>query len=70
MMCAEASYSYGYEIFALQRGGDGLTRCLSSENAVNSYKKYGTSGACNPDTGLGGNFANQVYKIVNGKIGV
>ena len=65
LKCAEASYSFGYGVFALQQSG----KCLSSENAANSYNKYGTTGGCYAVDGqYGSKFPNQVYKIVNGKI--
>ena len=59
--CLKAAKTFGYKVFALQNGG----WCASSENAQNTYTKYGMSNDCRHD-GEGGPWSNQVYKI-NGK---
>ena len=50
-------------MFALQSGG----WCASSPIADITYKKHGESNDCQAD-GLGGSYANQVYKILFGKL--
>ncbi|XP_070565850.1 uncharacterized protein [Ptychodera flava] len=56
--CKEAALSRGFSVFAIQNGG----WCASSENAEDTFKKYGESDNCKDD-GEGGKWANQVYKI-------
>ncbi|XP_019620618.1 PREDICTED: uncharacterized protein LOC109467125 isoform X2 [Branchiostoma belcheri] len=57
--CREAATRRGYTVFAVQAGG----WCASSANALQTYKKYGTSTSCQAD-GEGGPWANEVYQIV------
>ena len=60
--CYEAASSLGYDVFAIQDGGD----CFSSATARDTYKKHGPSTSCRDD-GKGGPWANEVYEIVKGK---
>ena len=57
--CLKAARSFGYEVFALQNGG----YCSSAWNAGSTYARYGRSADCKSD-GEGGNWANEVYKIL------
>ena len=56
--CYEKAKSLGYEIFAVQNGG----QCFTSATAGDTYKKYGASTDCKDD-GTGGSFCQEVYKI-------
>ena len=49
----------GYRVFALQDGGE----CYSSEDALNTYRKYGPSEDCSV-YGQGGSWANHVYMVI------
>ena len=63
--CYKAALSLGYDIFAVQDGG----QCFGTTNADNTYNKYGRSSKCgwpNPN-GTGGPMANDVYRINYGK---
>ena len=51
----------GYRVFALQDGGE----CYSSEDALNTYRKYGPSEDCLED-GQGGFWANHIYMVITG----
>ena len=57
--CLEVARSLGYDVFALQDGG----QCFSASNADLTYTKFGESSFCESD-GEGGPWANEVYKIV------
>jgi len=56
--CVEVGYKRGYDIIALQDGG----QCFGSRHSEKTYKKYGSSYYCKSD-GEGGPLANQVYRI-------
>ena len=60
--CAVAAETFGYKVFALRNGGE----CASSENAADTYDVYGKSTKCSRD-GRGGERANNVYQIIEGK---
>lgn len=59
--CAKAANFLGFKVFAIQDGG----KCLSSADALKTYKKFGNSTACKDD-GEGGPLANMVYEITTG----
>ena len=59
--CYEAALSLGYDIFAVQDGG----QCFGTTNAANTYNKYGQSSKCYG--GTGGPMANDVYRINYGR---
>ena len=61
--CFEAAKYLGYDVFAIQAGG----WCSSSATAKSTYKKHGTSVACNAD-GEGGESSNTVYEIIQGRL--
>ena len=61
--CAAAAESFGYEVFSVQ--GDGW--CASSENALDTYDKYGESSNCFLN-GKGGDFTSDVYQLRKGKL--
>ena len=56
--CAAAAEARGWTFFALQNGG----WCASSEDAEDTYQKYGESSTCAVG-GKGGPWGNQVYQI-------
>jgi len=56
--CAVAALSRGYNMFAVQNGG----QCFASATASLTFDKYGKSTAC-WNGGEGGPWANQVYVI-------
>ena len=56
--CYQAAKKRNFYVFALQHGG----WCASGEFAVDTFDRYGKSGACRHD-GQGGVWANQVYLI-------
>ena len=58
--CFEAAMSFGYQVFAIQDGG----QCFGSPTAQNTYANYGSSRYCSH--GKGGPMANNVYKLKNG----
>nr|XP_002732012.1 PREDICTED: uncharacterized protein LOC100374260 [Saccoglossus kowalevskii] len=58
--CAQAARARGFKMFGVQNGG----WCASSENAEETYTKYGTSTACKSD-GEGGPWANDVYILLD-----
>ena len=60
--CAEVTDSLGYNMFAVQNGG----QCFSSSTAATTFGKYGVSSACKAD-GEGGPWANEVYMFTNNK---
>ena len=60
--CAAAAELLGYKVFAIQAGG----QCFSSENAADTYYKYGKSTICNPN-GTGDKWVNNVYYFKKGK---
>ena len=53
--CYEIAKSLGFDIFAVQFGGE----CYTSLEALKSYNKYGGSSDC--ESGSGGRLANDVY---------
>ena len=53
--CYERAKSLGFDIFAVQYGGE----CYTSLGALKSYNKYGASSDC--VSGSGGPLANDVY---------
>ena len=53
--CYERTKSLGFDIFAVQFGGE----CYTSLGALKSYSKYGVSSDC--VSGSGGRLANDVY---------
>ena len=53
--CYERAKSLGFDIFAVQYGGE----CYTSLGALKSYNKYGASSDC--VSGNGGPLANDVY---------
>ena len=53
--CMQLARAKGYDLFALQSGGE----CWGGPD---SYMKYGSSTVCN-NAGTGGSSANQVYRI-------
>lgn len=55
--CADAVKKLGYIVFGVQYGG----QCWSSPNAEETYNKYGLATNC--ANGLGGSWANDVYKL-------
>jgi len=57
--CAVAAMRRGYNMFAVQNGG----QCFSSFTAHWTFNKYGKSTACR-NGGEGGLWANEVYFIV------
>ena len=57
--CMDAARSFGYQVFALQHGG----QCFSAWDAGSTYTRYGRSIDCGSD-GEGGGWANQVYKML------
>ena len=59
--CKEAAAFRGYTVFGIQNG----VECWSGPDAPSTYDKYGPSTACR--NGLGGPWANDVYKITIGK---
>ena len=59
--CYKAALSLGYDIFAVQDGG----QCFGTTNAANTYNKYGQSSKCYG--GTGGPMANDVYRINYGR---
>ena len=59
--CAKAALRKGYNMFAVQNGG----QCAASATAAQTFDKYGKSTACKAD-GEGELWANQVY-IFKGK---
>ena len=59
--CFYAAKSLGYDVFAVQDGG----QCGTSSAAKSTFKKYGESTACKLD-GKGGAWANNVYEINQG----
>ena len=56
--CFHTANNLGYSTFAVQDGG----QCFSSNNARDTYNKYGSSTDCKKD-GKGGPMANEVYAI-------
>ena len=56
--CYLAALRRGYQVFAVQRGG----QCFSGPTAHQTYNKSGPSDACKNDS-KGGTWANQVYNI-------
>jgi len=56
--CAVAALSWGFNMFAVQHGG----QCLASATAPLTFYKYGKSTAC-WSGGEGGPWANEVYVI-------
>ena len=58
--CFEVAMSFGYQVFAVQDGG----QCFGSPTAQNTYAKYGSSRYCS--YGTGGPMANNVYRMKNG----
>ncbi len=60
--CKQEAAFRGYTVFGIQNG----VECWSGPNAANTYDKYGTSTACT--NGLGGPWANDVYRITIGKL--
>ena len=56
--CAVAALSLGYNMFAVQNGG----QCFASATAPLTFSKYGKSTAC-WNGGEGGPWASQVYVI-------
>ena len=65
LKCAKAASFYEYDTFAIQDSG----YCSSSKNASKSYSKYGESSHC-ATNGQGGTNLNEVYKLIDGKIGI
>ena len=71
--CFLASYSLGYDIFALERGG----KCIGYPSTVqpsgtlskNSYQKHGASVHCDA-SGKGGGASMSVYQVVQGKLNI
>ena len=61
--CAAAAEYFGYTVFALQAGG----KCLSSENALDTYYKYGESVNCSSDEKNSDPYNFNVYQIKKGK---
>jgi len=57
MKCAKAALQKGFEVFAVQDGG----QCFSSADARSKYKQFGRSEKC--ETMKGGPMANDVYQI-------
>ena len=57
-LCAEAAYRRGFQVFAVQNGG----QCFSGPEAHVTYDKYGSSIGCH-ENGRGGPWANEVYEI-------
>ena len=55
--CFERAKSLGFDIFAVQYGGE----CFTSKGARETYNKHGPSSAC--VDGGGGWWANSVYEI-------
>ena len=58
--CFEVAMSLGYQVFAIQDGG----QCFGSATAQLSYDQYGNSNQCYH--GKGGPLANNVYRMKNG----
>lgn len=56
--CGEVARKRGYTVFALQRGG----MCFGGPRAEVDYQKYGMSRRCRD--GLGGPYANSVYRLL------
>lgn len=56
--CYEAAKHLGFEVFAVQDGG----QCMSSAAATTEYNKNGKSNKCG-ENGTGGPMANSVYRI-------
>ena len=59
--CFGVAMSFGYQVFAIQDGG----QCFGSPTAQNTYANYGPSKLCSH--GKGGPMANNVYRMKNGK---
>ena len=59
--CKQEAAFRGYTVFGIQHG----IECWSGPNAANTYNKYGPSDKCN--NGLGGAWANDVYRIHTGR---
>ena len=55
--CFLAADRRGFQVFAVQNGG----QCLSSATAAETYNKYGEANGCSE--GKGGYLANSVYWI-------
>ena len=58
LKCLQLAHAKGYILFALQAGG----QCYGGPEDL-SYQKHGKSTECKIDTGTGGSWANQVYKM-------
>lgn len=56
--CVEAAYKRGYNIIAVQAGG----QCFGSRDAEKTYKKYGRAWRCR-NKGKGGPWSNRVFRI-------
>ena len=56
--CQIYAASLGYDVFAVQYGGE----CFTSSDADTTYQKYGKSRNCQKD-GRGDNWAQNVYRI-------
>ena len=56
--CYERAVAKGYNVFAVQSGGD----CFTTSTAENTYNIYGPSTMCSND-GTGGFLCQEVYKI-------
>ena len=57
--CYELAKRLGYDVFALQRGGD----CYTSATAGDTYKDYGPANGCCAVNGTGGIRCQEVFKI-------
>ena len=55
--CYQKAIELGYEIFAIQNGGE----CWLDDSTQNNYDKYGKSDKCKGESG--GKWLNSVYKI-------
>ena len=55
--CYQKAIELGYEMFAIQNGGE----CWLDDSTQNNYDKYGKSDKCKGESG--GKWLNSVYKI-------
>ena len=56
--CQDRATAHGYSVFAVQAS----KACFTAPDAESTYKKYGPATNCKD--GVGGPWANDVYKIV------
>ena len=61
--CFERAKSLGYQVFAVQYGGE----CFTSSEAAETYDKYGSCDIC--EDGTGGIWCQDVYQI-NGNLDI